>query len=127
MKLLAVLKEAFKADGWGATAGLSTLLAGCLGLIAANWVSAGLFLSVSAGASVRPWERIGPKTEQSAKWARGVILAAGVGFLGVAFANAVRGDAVLAVISAFAGALSLYDVFFGRRRRAGRPKISRSV
>jgi NADH:ubiquinone oxidoreductase subunit 2 (subunit N) len=126
MKALAMLKEAFKADGLVAATALITLLAGCLALIDAKWATAGLFLSVSAVNLAALREKLGPKSERAAKWTTGVVLAAGIALFGVACIYATGGDIALAIVSGLAGAGTLANAYFGRRRQsdAGRPKIS---
>jgi hypothetical protein len=126
MKPPAIFEEAFKADGLSAVAVLVMSLAGCLALISAEWAIAALFLSGSAVLGVGLREKLGPKTERSKRWTTGLLLAAGVAFLGVSCASVVGGDIVFAVLSGLAAVTTLAATHIGWRRssNAGRPKIS---
>jgi hypothetical protein len=110
MEALRILRDAFKADGWGTAALVACILAGCLALTSADWANAALLLSLSAVFSVFVREKVRPDTERSMKWSRRVFVAAGIGFLGVACANALTGDVFGAVAAGLVGAVYLIGV-----------------
>jgi hypothetical protein len=125
MKVLAVLKKAYRADALTTVVGPLTGGVGCWALIDGEWSTAAIFLSLSAVQLVSLRQELGPKTERLAKWSIRVSLAAAIAFLGVGCAAAVKGDILLAVISVLAAVAGLYSARMERRRlTAGRPKIS---
>lgn len=125
MTVVAMVKKAFKENRLGTFATLITLIAGCWALVAGDWVSAALLLSVSAVTLVGLRDELDPETARSVGWPEAVVLAAAIGFLGVTCAQAVTGHIPLAVITGFAGAVTLISARTRwRRQRAGRAKIS---
>lgn len=95
MRALAILKDAFKADSWRFLPCLFLLCLGLWALVSAEWASRG---------------------EESPKWATGAFLAGGIGFLGVACANALSGHVKEAVLSGLAAVFVLVGAVVDWRR-----------
>lgn len=118
--MVTVLRKAFRSDTSGTVVTFVALVAGCLGLIGADWINAAIFLSAAAVMAVGVRGEMGPETEQSVKWSRRASLAGAAAFLAVAGASATTGDWILAVIGALAGVLWLNNFRIERNRpRAG--------
>jgi hypothetical protein len=117
MKTRAMFGRAFKFDACATVAVLIMLLCACVGLISAEWVSAAFYFSLSAllaGASHQVRTEL--RAEESSKWGPRGILAGGIGFLGVASAHALGGDAKKAVLSGLVGAIALVGAGVDWRR-----------
>jgi hypothetical protein len=117
MNPLAMLRDAFRSDGWGTAALLAMLLCGCLALVSAEWVSALLFFSVGAvslGAAAQVKRSAG--AEELPKRVTGVFLAGGTGLLAVACASAVSGDVRLVVLAGLGGVISVIGAVMDWRR-----------
>src|ERR1700759_274422 len=121
MRGLVMLRGVFREGGWPAWGALMTGIAGCLALISEEWVTAVLMISLSVVFLSDLWEKLGSASGRSVRWSTVVNLSAGIGFLAVAFANAVEGDVPLTAVSALAGAAMVIGVCLRRRGQSARP------